>query len=124
MGYAITIRSADGSPISYARWLALAHADPELVEAGESVWSHGDREERYLIFAWPSGDPDAGDALFVYHDGVITVDDVSDSWVLKIGQVARDLRCIAEGDDGETYDANGNEHRAPKPRGWARLFRG
>ena len=125
MGYAITLRSADGSPIPYARWLAFARADPELVEAGESAWAAGEREERYLVFAWRCGDPDAGDALFAYRHGVISVDHVSDAWVRKIGQVAHALGAVAEGDDGETYHADGNEHRAPRPRGWwARLFGG
>ena len=126
MSYAVYIKRPDGA-IPYEEWLAVARADPELVEDGHSEWSRPDGgTETFAVFTWrpPITDGDgAAPADFVYYDGRITIDHADDRWMKKIAVTAVALDAIVTGDDGETYDSEGREHRPPAPKNKASWLR-
>jgi hypothetical protein len=96
LGYAVHIRRKSGG-ISLSEWREFARTTGGLSEAGEV---DGDGAEGVPVFAWR-------DARFVWKAGEVLIDDLSDDWCKKLGEVAAGLGAEAVGDDGERYLADG-----------------
>lgn len=95
LGYAVHIRRISGR-IELVEWTAFASAAPDLEERG-AVESAG---QDVPVYAWK-------DATFVWKNGEVVADRMSEEWRRKLGDIADRLNAQAIGDDGERYFADG-----------------
>jgi len=124
MGYDVHITRADewteseSQPITLAEWLAYVDSDPEMrldgaveitTPTGETV-----RFENEGLAVWCaySGHGVQGNmAWFAYRDGRIVVKNPDEEIRRKMYSIALKFGANVQGDEGERYDAAGNEAR-------------
>lgn len=113
MGYDIHITRAPdwadnaGQEIRSSEWLAVVREDPDLVEDPAHgpcavVWRGDDGEQR----GW-----------FDWVDGNVYTTDATGAVIAKMLDLSRRLGAHVQGDDGESYRADGGKVVREEPRG-------
>jgi hypothetical protein len=94
MSYVVTIRRADGSPISADAFRALALSDPSFRAAGPADAASA------LMVEWT---PPSGDRRYPFSlsGGEISVATPSDEALRKMQEIARHFDAVVVGEDGE-----------------------
>ena len=123
MGYDVHITRARhwtdsrAHPISLDEWMAYVRSDKEmrLDNRAQAVATTGDTivTESPGIAVWVPWKKDGvagGHAWFSYGDGEIIVKDPDRAILRKMFTTAVAFNARVQGDEGETYDANGDPH--------------
>jgi len=124
MGYDVHITRAQDwtesrdHPITLSEWKAYLRSDGEMrldnraqatTSSGETITTESPGLAVWV--AWKQDGVGGGHAWFSYDDGAITVKDPDRDILRKMFSIAVALKARVQGDEGETYDANGDPHQ-------------